>query len=170
MTILPHLFLISLLLASVHADIETYYQSQKFENGNIGPWPSQHFISSNIRAPVPNFVRYGQLCRDGLHTFIAPRGSDVYTPGPMILDQDGHLVWFKPMGQTYNMNVQTFKGQDYLTFWSGDDSIVGHGEGTYFMVSRKDEKGSSYKRYKTNSNNSLIKHTKHNINFRAQTV
>ncbi|GAM39984.1 hypothetical protein TCE0_034r11978 [Talaromyces pinophilus] len=126
----------SLLLACINADVETYYQSEKFENGNIGPWPTQHFKSSDIRAPILNFVRYGQACRDGLHTFIAPRGSDVYTPGPMILDQNGHLVWFKPMGQTYNMNVQTYKGQNYLTFWSGDDSIVGHGEGTYYMLNK----------------------------------
>lgn len=136
MSLLLHLWSISLLMTCVNADVETYYQSEKFENGNIGPWPTQHFRSSDIRAPIPNFVRYGQACRDGLYTFIAPRGRDVYTPGPMILDQDGHLVWFKPMGQTYNMNVQTYKGQDYLTFWSGDDSIVGHGEGTYYMVSK----------------------------------
>lgn len=119
---------------------------------------------------MPNFVRYGQACRDGLHTLIAPRGSDVYTPGPMILDQDGHLVWFKPMGQTYNMNVQTYKGQEYLTFWSGDDSIVGHGEGTYYMVSRFTEKKEiSYKRLGAHMKHSSIKPTKHNTSLQAQT-
>jgi hypothetical protein len=53
----------------------------------------------------------------------------------MIIDQDGHLVWTKHYGQTYNANVYRYKGQDYLTFWVGNDGIVGHGDGTYYMVS-----------------------------------
>lgn len=119
----------------VRADIDSYYQSSKFENGGAGRWPSQHYKTTNVRGPILNYVRYEQTCRDGLHTFIAPRGFDVYTAGPMILDQDGHLVWFQAMGQTYNMDMQMYKGEPFLTFWTGDDSIVGHGEGTYYLVS-----------------------------------
>lgn len=52
----------------------------------------------------------------------------------MILDQDGHVVWAKSWGRTYNMNMQTYKGEDFITFWVGNDGVVGHGEGTYYMV------------------------------------
>lgn len=122
------------LLVGVHADVDSYYQSTKYEKGSAGKWPNQRFQSSQLTAPVLNFVRYGQACRDGLYTFIAPRGSSVPKAGPMILDQDGHLVWSEPMGETFGMNMHTYKGESYLTFWVGDDSM-GHGEGTYYMVS-----------------------------------
>ncbi|KAL2001359.1 hypothetical protein VTN02DRAFT_1852 [Thermoascus thermophilus] len=52
----------------------------------------------------------------------------------MILDQDGNLVWTQPYGDAYGLNVYTVKGKDYLTFWVGDDSIVGHGDGTYYFL------------------------------------
>jgi hypothetical protein len=31
--------------------------------------------------------------------------------------------------------VQHYQGQEYLTFWTGDDQIRGHGSGAYMMVS-----------------------------------
>lgn len=120
---------------SAYADIEAYYQSDYFESGGAGKFPSQRFKSSQAIAPTLNFLQYEPPCRDGLYTFIAPRGGGVMAPGPMILDQDGHLIWTKNYGQTYNMDMQMYKGEPYLTFWTGDDSIVGHGKGTYYLVS-----------------------------------
>lgn len=38
-------------------------------------------------------------------------------------------------GEVYNFQVQMYKGEPYLTFWAGDDSVGGHGEGKYYMVS-----------------------------------
>lgn len=53
---------------------------------------------------------------------------------PMIHDTSGNLVWMDPSyGETFGLSVQRYKGNDYLTFWKGDDSL-GHGEGTYIMV------------------------------------
>jgi hypothetical protein len=53
----------------------------------------------------------------------------------MILDQNGDLVWFKEYGTTYNFNIHSFRGEDYLTFWTGNDGVRGHGNGIYYMVS-----------------------------------
>ena len=67
-----------------------------------------------------------------------PRGHQVPDPNPVILDGAGNLVWTlpgKPYGQTYNFNVQELDGEQYLTFWGGDDAIGGHGQGSYYMVS-----------------------------------
>ncbi|KAK9855192.1 hypothetical protein MYU51_002491 [Penicillium brevicompactum] len=57
----------------------------------------------------------------------------------MILDQDGDLVWFKEYATTYNLNIQSFRGEDYLTFWAGNDGIGGHGDGTYYMLNSQYE-------------------------------
>lgn len=48
-------------------------------------------------------------------------GSLIWTPGP-------------EFGQVYNFQVETYRDQQYLTFWSGDNSVGGHGAGAYFMV------------------------------------
>lgn len=37
-------------------------------------------------------------------------------------------------GSVYNLRVQEYRGQKYLTFWVGDDTITGHGTGSYIMV------------------------------------
>jgi hypothetical protein len=124
-----------LFALSANADIDPFYQSTRFDSGRAGSWPHQKFASdTTVTAPILNFVRYGPQCQDELYTFISPYGGAVPSPGPMILDQDGHVVWAKAWGRTYNMNVQTYKGEDFITFWVGNDGVVGHGEGTYYMV------------------------------------
>lgn len=57
----------------------------------------------------------------------------------MILDGDGNLVWTdhfsnKFGGQAYDLRVQNYRGEEYLTFWLGDDRVRGHGAGHYYMV------------------------------------
>lgn len=37
-------------------------------------------------------------------------------------------------GETFGLGVQRYRGEEYLTFWRGDDSVGGHGEGWYYMV------------------------------------
>ena len=48
----------------------------------------------------------------------------------------GSLVWGpdRHYGEVYNFQVQKYKGEDYLVFWAGDDSVGGHGEGKFYMV------------------------------------
>ena len=61
--------------------------------------------------------------------FLAPkagRGQD----GPMIIDNQGHLVWFKPMKGKIaaDFRVQTYQGKPVLTWWEGA-LFVGDGDG-----------------------------------------
>jgi hypothetical protein len=52
--------------------------------------------------------------------------------GPMILDQDGGLVWFKPLPtNTFatNFQVQQYLGKPVLSWWQGDISVHGYGLG-----------------------------------------
>ena len=56
--------------------------------------------------------------------------ADIVRRGAMIWGNDHRY------GEVYNFQVQMYKGEPYLTFWAGDDSVGGHGEGKYYMVSR----------------------------------
>lgn len=52
--------------------------------------------------------------------------------GPMILEPDGGLVWFKALPKytsATNLRVQEFAGKPVLTWWQGDISIHGFGQG-----------------------------------------
>jgi Arylsulfotransferase (ASST) len=63
--------------------------------------------------------------------FLAPyQGKG--TPGPMIAEQNGGLVWFKPLpsGESAtNMQVQQYEGKPVLTWWQGRILEVGFGQG-----------------------------------------
>jgi Arylsulfotransferase (ASST) len=63
--------------------------------------------------------------------FVAPY-SGPGQAGPMILDQSGGLVWFKPL-PTYtsaaNFEVQEYDGEPVLTWWQGVISVHGFGRG-----------------------------------------
>ncbi|RAH60609.1 arylsulfotransferase [Aspergillus piperis CBS 112811] len=123
-----------LFLASALADVGPYFDSELYEQGRLGSWPIETYRSTSTVGAAVNFLQYGPQCRDDKYYFISPRGYSVHKPGPMILDHKGRLIWTKPYGNTYNFNVYNYKGQDYLTFWVGDDGKVGHGEGTYYML------------------------------------
>ncbi|PLB52060.1 hypothetical protein P170DRAFT_348536 [Aspergillus steynii IBT 23096] len=122
------------LCGLVQADYGPYIQSGDYDAGKFGSWPTETYRSTPIIGPTLNYLESSTQCKDGQYTLISPRGGGVATPGPMIIDQDGHLVWTKDYGKTYNLNVYRYRGQDYLTFWAGNDGITGHGDGTYYML------------------------------------
>ncbi|HZU60129.1 MAG TPA: arylsulfotransferase family protein [Solirubrobacteraceae bacterium] len=56
--------------------------------------------------------------------FLTPRHSS--QQGPMILDSQGHLVWFhRVAGMAYNLEVQQYRGHPVLTWWQGGGSHPG---------------------------------------------
>lgn len=107
--------------------------------GHANSYPTHKFISSKLKAPIIDFQVRSPACNDGGSYSITPRGWKVPSPGPMILDGDGNLVWTdhfsnKFGGQAYDLRVQRYKGEEYLTFWLRDDRVRGHGAGHYYMV------------------------------------
>jgi Arylsulfotransferase (ASST) len=65
--------------------------------------------------------------------FVTPagRGQD----GPMILEPNGALVWFKPVPageETTDLRVQQYEGKPVLTWWEGQ-VIDGHGRGDDYI-------------------------------------
>ena len=63
--------------------------------------------------------------------FLAPyQGTG--SPGPMIVDQQGNLVWFHPLPAhqvATNFGVQSYEGKPVLTWWQGRVLAVGFGQG-----------------------------------------
>ncbi|MGB2710496.1 MAG: arylsulfotransferase family protein, partial [Conexibacter sp.] len=58
--------------------------------------------------------------------------------GPMIVDDRGHVVWFRPApGRTTatGFRVQRYRGEPVLTWWQGR-TMLGHGQGEYVILDR----------------------------------
>ncbi|HUN77486.1 MAG TPA: arylsulfotransferase family protein [Solirubrobacteraceae bacterium] len=92
----------------------------------------QHYASAPTL--TPSSLRITTPARPGAapgDLFLAPyqaKGS----PGPMISEQDGALVWFHPLPAGYestNFQVQQYEGKPMLTWWQGRIIRVGFGQG-----------------------------------------
>jgi Arylsulfotransferase (ASST) len=63
--------------------------------------------------------------------FVAPYDGPGQS-GPMILEPDGGLIWFKALPKytsATNLRVQAYAGKPVLTWWQGDISVHGFGLG-----------------------------------------
>jgi len=102
---------------------------------NYGYYPFRSYHTTDLLAPAVRKLVDSPQCHDGLYTFFTPRGYSIQAPGPMIVDNNGDMVWAKSTeGQAYDLVVHNVKGEQFLTYWNGDDRIRGHGQGDYYMV------------------------------------
>jgi hypothetical protein len=92
----------------------------------------QHY--STAPTLTPSTVRITTAAKPGASAgdlFLAPyQGKG--TPGPMIAEQNGSLVWFKPLPageSSTNFQVQQYQGKPVLTWWQGRILEVGFGQG-----------------------------------------
>jgi Arylsulfotransferase (ASST) len=96
------------------------------------PHAVQHYLSAP--SLTPSTVTVTTPAKPGAaggYLFLAPY-QGLGSPGPMIAEQDGALVWFHPLppGESAtNFQVQTYEGQPALTWWQGRIIRVGFGEG-----------------------------------------
>jgi hypothetical protein len=95
-----------------------------------------HAVQRYSSAPglTPSTVRITTPAKPGAapgDLFLAPYQGDG-SPGPMITEQNGNLVWFHPLPagvQATNFQVQQYQGKPVLTWWQGRIIQVGFGEG-----------------------------------------
>ena len=68
------------------------------------------------------------------YVFIAPK-KNVVQVGPMIVDDRGRVVWFRPLNTrgVTDFRVQTYRGRPVLTWWRGRP-FHGEGDGNYAIV------------------------------------
>ncbi|KAI1272507.1 Arylsulfotransferase-domain-containing protein [Xylaria sp. FL0933] len=101
-----------------------------------GLYPTTNFKTTELTAPLLNFPQWDeQNCSDGYY-LIAQKGKLVSDTGPTILNSRGELVWADDSyGVVFNLQIQTYKGEHYITFWSSPEgSTHGYGRGTYYML------------------------------------
>jgi hypothetical protein len=104
----------------------------EFPNDPGDPHAIQHYASAPTVTPstVKITTREQPDAAPG-DLFLAPyQGKG--TPGPMIVEQDGTLVWFHPLPageESTNFQVQQYDGTPVLTWWQGRILKVGFGQG-----------------------------------------
>jgi len=115
-----------------------FYNDYGYEKEAYGKHPYQAHRTLSHDVPKFNILQSSSQCATSMYTFLAPRGKEVITPQATIYDTDGRLVWTSAYErqQIYDLKVQTYNGQQYLTFWSGDDTVGGHGAGTIHMYDK----------------------------------
>ena len=102
----------------------------------------------DLRPPVVAVARRAHGTSPG-YVFVAPKNGPGETGpgqrGPMIVDDEGRLVWFRPLpGETVDamdFKVQRYQGRPVLTWWQGPHTAYGQGEyavldGSYGEVAR----------------------------------
>jgi hypothetical protein len=72
--------------------------------------------------------------------FLGPYSNRYGQQGPMIVDNRGELVWFKPLSdhaskkrRAFNVRVQHYRGEKVLTYFDGA-VVSGHGQGSYVIA------------------------------------
>jgi hypothetical protein len=104
----------------------------EFPNNPGNPQAIQHYASAP--SLTPSTVTLTTPARPGAtpgDLFLAPYQGEG-SPGPMISEQDGALVWFHPLpaGESAtNFQVQQWEGKPVLTWWQGRILKVGFGQG-----------------------------------------
>src|SRR5438874_11707839 len=96
--------------------------------------PHQNFRSRpDLEPPLVRVLRRAHRTAPG-DIFIAPK-KNVAQAGPLILDNRGRVVWFRPLdtpGVTH-FRVHRHRGQPVLPWWRGR-AIHGKGDGNYAIV------------------------------------
>ncbi|PLN77298.1 ASST-domain-containing protein [Aspergillus taichungensis] len=109
------------------------WHSWWYEMGVFGAHPTVKHVSFDQEAPEVNVLQWDPRCEDG-YVLLSPRGRFYPEPGPLIYDNRGNLVWIdNQFGMVMDLNVQHYKGQNYLTFFAGDDDGT-RGIGSYYML------------------------------------
>jgi hypothetical protein len=93
-------------------------------------------VQRYVSAPglTPSRVTVTTLARRGATPgdfFLAPYQGEG-SPGPMIVDQSGRLIWFHrlaPGVQATNLGVQRYRGRPALVWWQGRIIEAGFGQG-----------------------------------------
>jgi Arylsulfotransferase (ASST) len=82
--------------------------------------PFQHYHSRpDLRPPPVEILEQARRTAPG-YVFIAPK-KNVEQAGPLILDNRGHVVWFRPLDThaVTDFRAQRYRGRPVLTWWHG---------------------------------------------------
>jgi hypothetical protein len=77
-----------------------------------------------VNVPAPDDLAPG-------YVFVGPKKGEGQD-GPMIVDNQGRLVWFAKDRYVTDFRVQSYRGEPVLTWWQGG-VVAGHGVGEYLI-------------------------------------
>ena len=108
------------------ASDQSQFPNKPGNGADVQHYLTQSFTPSSVQITTP--AQPGATPGD---FFLAPyQGTG--TPGPMIVDQSGNLVWFHPLppeDSASNFRVQRYGGKPVLTWWQGRILKLGFGQG-----------------------------------------
>ncbi|KAF5389188.1 hypothetical protein D9757_003417 [Collybiopsis confluens] len=120
----------------------SFSQSSDYSSGALGGGPIQTFKSSSSTPAAWNFVvpyndsTAGQI--DPGFIFMAPRGTDVKSPGALIYDKNGDLIWDGTQyGQTLLFRTATYQKDPVILLWTGAIAAYGVGSGYDLILNNK---------------------------------
>ncbi|TNY17271.1 ASST-domain-containing protein [Rhodotorula diobovata] len=122
----------------------TLVAADSVETSNSTSWyssvaPVQSFHSApKLSPPEVNILTHDAARTSEGYTLLSYRGSAVSQPAPLLMDNNGSLVWSGAeagYGDTMDLVVQQYKGEDVLTFFTGSFYSGGYGYGTWNILS-----------------------------------
>ena len=96
--------------------------------GDGASYASQHFHSRpDLRPPAVHVLTRAHGTAPG-YLFLGPK-KIVEQAGPMIMEDDGQPVWFRPLDthRVADVTVQRYRGHAVLTWWRGETTSDGNG-------------------------------------------
>ncbi|BGP49044.1 hypothetical protein JCM10450v2_004923 [Rhodotorula kratochvilovae] len=104
---------------------------------SIAPVQSFHSAPS-LAPPEVNILTHDAARTTDGYTLLSYRGTAVGQAAPLIMDNNGSLVWSGAeagYGDSMDLLVQQYKGEDVLTFFTGDFYSGGYGYGSWNILS-----------------------------------
>lgn len=111
-----------------------------YESGEMGQYPQVTYKSTRVTTPQVHVIKWNSSCDIQNHVFISPHAGKTQDNKILMYDTKGDLVWYQQeKGSVHNVQVQQYKGKDYITYWVGDDEnqFWEHGAGYYKMVGKE---------------------------------
>ena len=127
-------FVLLALLVAGCDDSKKESAVQEATTTQVAPPPSRTYHSRpDLKPPLVRIRTAAHGTAPG-YLFIAPK-MVVAQAGPMIMDNRGEVVWFKPLNTrgVTDFRVQKYRGKPVLTWWRGRVSNVGVGDGWYVI-------------------------------------
>ena len=125
---------LTLPLAGCHDSKKTSAVQAATTTREAAPPPARTYHSRpDLKPPLVRIRTPAHDTAPG-YVFIAPK-MVVAQAGPMIMDNRGEVVWFKPLNTrgVTDFRVQHYRGKPVLTWWRGHVSNVGVGDGWYVI-------------------------------------
>ncbi len=118
-----------------------------------GPRPSSSPTSTTATTLPPDSATAGRPIEAGIdpepvtvlqpgetapgYIFLTPGPMRGRQEGPLIVDDNGEVVWFWPLKSpliSTNLQVQSYRGEPVLAWWQGINIKPGYGQGHYIML------------------------------------